>query len=65
MHQIEDSDMDLRRKIRSPCDVGLMEEIIARRIVHSTRVVDLKYTVHNRYILLEMFVKILHVSIRH
>jgi len=29
MHQIEDRDTDLRRKIRSLCHVGLMEEIIA------------------------------------
>ena len=43
MHQTEDRDIDLRNIIRSLCDVGIMEEIIAGETFHSTRVVGLIY----------------------
>jgi len=38
MHQTKDRDTDLRNKIKSPCGVGLVEEIIAGDTTHSTRV---------------------------
>ena len=38
MHQTEDRDADLKKKIRSPCSVGLVEEIIAGDTTHNTRV---------------------------
>ena len=64
-HQIQYNDIDLRSRIRSPCNVGLVEEIIAGEFVHSARVVGLRYTVCRRHRLLETLVKVFHVSMQH
>jgi len=55
----------MRNRIRSPCSVGLVEDIIARETVHNTKVVGLRYTVHRRHRLLEMLVRVFHVSMQH
>lgn len=65
MHQIEDMDIDLRRRTRSPYGVGLVEEIIAGGIVHNSRVADLRYIVHKMHMLLGMLVKVFLVCMQH
>jgi len=65
MHQTKYMDVDIRKIIRRPYDVGLVEEIITRETVQSNRVVGLRYTVCRRHKLLEMLVRLFHVSMQH
>jgi len=54
MHQIEDKDSNLRIRVKSSCVVGLVANTTLEEIVHNIRVVDLRYTMRRRHILLEM-----------
>ena len=65
MHLPKDGDIDLRRRIRSLCGVGIVEGIIAREIVHNIRVVGLRYIVCRRHKMLGMLVKAFLVSMQH
>ena len=65
IHKTEDRDIDMRNRIRSLCGVGLVEEIITRETVHSTRVAGLRYIVCKRHKLLEMLIRVFHISMQH
>lgn len=55
MHQIKDRDIDLRKRIRSPCGARLLEGIIVGDIFQSIKVVGLRYIVYETHITFEMF----------
>jgi len=67
MHLIEDMDFSMRSRtrvmVRSPYNVRLVEERIARDILHNIRVVDRISTMHRRHIWWGMLDIILHGSL--
>jgi len=64
MHQTKNRDTGLRNRIRSSCGVGLVQEIITGETIHNIIVVGIIYTVHRRHKLLEMLVKVFHISMQ-